>query len=163
AVKITTLPASGWLTFAGNPVSPGDFVSVNSISSLVFTPALNTNDGNSSRPTFTFQVQDDGGRLNGGVDIDPIARTLTVSVTSVNDAPSGVNATVTVLEDRAFTFQPANFIFTDVNDSPSNNLAAVRISTLPSAAQGTLKLSGSPVTPGTLIPVSQINVGQLTF
>ena len=42
---------------------------------------------------FTFQVQDDGGTANGGVDLDATPNTMTMNVTAVNDAPvlSGAN------------------------------------------------------------------------
>jgi len=30
--------------------------------------------------TFTFQVQDDGGTDNDGIDLDPIARTMSINV-----------------------------------------------------------------------------------
>jgi hypothetical protein len=42
-------------------------------------------------------VQDNGGTANGGVDLDPSANTITINVTSVNDAPSftkGGNQTI---------------------------------------------------------------------
>ena len=38
---------------------------------LVFTPAANAN--GAGYASFTFQVQDDGGTANGGVDLDPVA------------------------------------------------------------------------------------------
>jgi large repetitive protein len=63
-------------------------VSVANINSglLVFTPAANSSGSNYAN--FTFQVQDDGGTANGGVNLDPVANTLTFNVTGVNDAPS---------------------------------------------------------------------------
>ena len=69
---------------------------------LVFSPAANGN--GAAYASFTFQVEDDGGTANGGVDLDTSARTMTVNVTSVNDAPVGTNNTVTTLEDTAITF-----------------------------------------------------------
>ena len=45
--------------------------------------------------SFTFQVQDDGGTANGGVDLDQTPNTITINVTSVNDAPAGTDNTVT--------------------------------------------------------------------
>ena len=73
--------------------------------------------------SFTFQVQDDGGTANGGVDLDPSANTMTVDVTSVNDAPAGTDKTVTTLEDTAYTFTAADFGFSDPNDAPANSSA----------------------------------------
>src|SRR6185295_12914173 len=90
AVKIAALPASGTLTNNGAVVTAGQSVSAADIAAglLRFTPA-------------------------GGVDLDPVARTMTVNVTAVNDAPAGANNTVTVLEDSAYVFAAADFGFTD--------------------------------------------------
>jgi hypothetical protein len=96
----------------------------------VFTPVANANGGGYA--SFTFQVQDDGGTANG-VDLDPTPNTLTVNVTTENDAPQGADNTVTTLEDTAYTFSAADFGFSDANDSPANNLLAVKLTTLPSA------------------------------
>ena len=70
--------------------------------------------------SFTFQVQDNGGTANGGVDLDASPNTMTVNVTAVNDAPAGTNNTVTTNEDTAYTFATADFGFSDPNDSPAN-------------------------------------------
>ncbi len=48
-------------------------------------------------------MQDDGGTANGGVNLDPTERTITVNVTAVNDAPVAVNDTATTAEDTAVT------------------------------------------------------------
>ena len=48
--------------------------------------------------SFTFQVQDDGGIANAGVDVDPTPRTMTIDVTTVNDPPVGADSTVSALE-----------------------------------------------------------------
>ena len=71
-----------------------------------------------------FQVQDNGGTANGGVDLDPSAKTITVNVTSVNDAPSGGQRDgERALEEHAPTrFSAADFGFTDPNDPPNNAL-----------------------------------------
>jgi hypothetical protein len=81
AVKITTLPGAGSLTDNGVAVSAGQFVSVTDISGgkLQFTPGLHAHATNYA--SFTFQVQDDGGTANGGVDTDPTPRTMTINVT----------------------------------------------------------------------------------
>src|SRR5205814_1858931 len=126
AVKITTLPGAGTLTNNGAVVNTGDFVSVADIDAgyLRFTPAANAN--GAGYASFTFQVQDDGGTANSGVDLDQTANTITVNVTSVNDAPAGTDKTVSTLEDTAYTFAAADFGFTDPNDSPANALTAVK-------------------------------------
>ncbi|MBK9984673.1 MAG: hypothetical protein IPP15_20300 [Saprospiraceae bacterium] len=88
AVKITTLPASGSIKLSGVNVSAGQFIPVTSLmsGSLTFIPLLN--DNGSPYTTFTFQVQDDGGVSNGGIDLDPTPNTITFNVTPVNDAPT---------------------------------------------------------------------------
>lgn len=98
AVRIATLPAVGLLTNNGVAVSVGDFVSVADIAAgrLRFVPAANGN--GDSYASFTFQVQDDGGTLNGGVDLDPTPNTLTIDVVPVDfdfgDAPDSYGTTL---------------------------------------------------------------------
>ena len=136
------LPGAGALKKNGLAVTTGQFVSAADINSgkLKFSPAANAN--GAGYASFTFQVQDNGGTANGGVDLDQSANTITVDVTSVNDAPAGANNTVTTLEDTDYTFATIDFGFTDPNDSPANTLAAVKIATLPGA--GTLSVTGGP-------------------
>ncbi len=88
AVKITTLPSNGSLKLSGINVAAGQFIPVTSLmsGSLTFIPLIN--DNGTPYATFTFQVQDDGGTNNGGIDLDPTPNTITFNVTPVNDAPS---------------------------------------------------------------------------
>jgi hypothetical protein len=161
AVKITTLPGAGTLKDNGVSVTTGQFVSVADINAghLVFTPAANAN--GAAYAAFTFQVQDNGGTANGGVDLDPTAKTMTINVTPVNDAPVGTNNTVTTLEDTPYAFTAADFGFSDPNDTPANTLLAVKVTTLPSA--GTLQDNGVNVTAGQFVSVADINAGNLVF
>ena len=72
AVKITTLPAAGTLTLttaSRSPRASSCRVADITAGKLVFTPAANAN--GAGYASFTFQVQDDGGTANGGVDLDP--------------------------------------------------------------------------------------------
>ena len=161
SVVITTLPGTGSLTLSGSGFAAGTEISVANITAgnLKFTPA--GNGSGSPYTTFTFQVRDDGGTANGGVNLDASANTMTVNVAAVNDAPAGTNGAVAAVEDAQYTFTAANFGFTDPNDSPANALASVVITTLPGA--GTLTLSGSSFAAGTEIPVASINGGNLKF
>jgi uncharacterized delta-60 repeat protein len=104
-------------------------------------------DGNSS-------AQGSGGALT-------TQGTTTVSITAVNDAPSGTSATLTTTEDTPRVLAAADFGFADANDSPDNALLAVSISTLPTA--GSLTLDGTAVTVGQSISVADINAGRLIF
>jgi hypothetical protein len=106
---------------------------------LIFTPVANAN--GSAYANFTFQVQDDGGVANGGIDTDQTARTMTLDVTSVNDAPVGTSTTVTTLEDTPCVFTVADFGYSDAIDAAStagaNNFANVIIGALPQAGMMT--------------------------
>ncbi len=161
AVMISTLPAAGTLSDNGVAVTVGQFISVADITAgkLKFTPVPNAN--GASYSSFMFQVQDDGGTANGGVDLDPTPNTITINVTSVNDAPSGTDKTITTLEDTAYTFSTADFGFNDSNDSPANTLQAVRIASLPGA--GSLTDNGVAVTAGQFVVLADITSGKLKF
>ncbi|MBE2257756.1 MAG: DUF4347 domain-containing protein, partial [Rhodobacteraceae bacterium] len=87
------------------------------------------------------------------------AVTLGTSITSVNDAPAGTDKTISAIEDTAYRFQAGDFGFTDLNDSPANNLHSVLITTLP--ATGTLELAGSAVT--VLQSISVADIANLTW
>ncbi|RZI79930.1 MAG: hypothetical protein EOP38_24035, partial [Rubrivivax sp.] len=90
AVKISSLPASGTLSLNGTPVNIGDFVLASDIvaGKLQFLAAAD--DTGAAYTSFGFQVQDDGGVANNGVDLDAVIRTMTIDVAAVNDAPTAV-------------------------------------------------------------------------
>ena len=67
---------------AGQSISAADITAGN----LLFTPAAEAN--GTGYASFTFQVQDNGGTANGGANTDPAARTMTIDVSAVNDAPT---------------------------------------------------------------------------
>lgn len=96
AVKITTLPANGTLTLNGLAVTGGQTIGVSNLTQLRFTPAAGVS--GSSYASFTFQVQDNGGTANGGVDLDPTPNTITLNVNAVNSAPLAVADATTVGE-----------------------------------------------------------------
>jgi hypothetical protein len=101
---------------------------------------------------------------NTAIAIDAATATATLNIVdndgvSINDAPAGADGLATIDEDTSFTFSPANFGFTDPNDSPGNSFLSVVINTPPTG--GSLLLSGVPVAPGQVIPVNQI--GNLVF
>ena len=89
SVKIDTLPANGTLKLNNVNVTVGQIITATDITAnkLVFTPVANAN-GN-AYASMTFQVQDNGGTTNGGVDLDQTPNTLTINVTPVNDLPTG--------------------------------------------------------------------------
>lgn len=87
-MKITTLPTVGSVQLNNVNVTAGQNIPVASITSglLKFVPVAN---GNGTPYTlFTFQVQDNGGTANGGVDLDQSQDVVIVQVTSINDNPT---------------------------------------------------------------------------
>ena len=161
AVKIATLPVAGKLTNNGVAVTAGAAVSAADIAAgkLRFAPAANAS--GATYASFTFKVQDNGGTANGGIDTDATARTMTVAVTPVNDAPTGLSKTVSMLKNQVYTFKVADFGFGDATDTPAHTLLAVKIATLPAA--GKLTRNGVAVTTGTAVSASDIAAGLLRF
>src|SRR5439155_988222 len=128
---------------------------------LKYTPAA---DGNGRRyRSFTFQVRDNGGTANGGVDLDQSANTLTINVTSVNDAPGGTTGSVTTNEDTEYTFVAADFGFTDPNDSPANGLDAVKITTMPATGSLVLTAASPALAAGDFVSKADIDAGKLKY
>ena len=113
---------------------------------VTYTPNTNFNGTDS----FTYTI------MSGGVSE---TATVTVTVTAVNDAPTGTDATITINEDTAYPLTAANVGFSDVD--AGDTVSAVRIDTLPGA--GSLTLSGVPVTVGQVISVADITAGNLVF
>ncbi|NJL17575.1 MAG: hypothetical protein HC938_10600 [Nitrospira sp.] len=113
AVRIDTLPGAGTLTLSGVAVTVGQVVSVADLTAgnLIFTPA--TNATGSGYASLTFSVRDS----NGTYDAAP--NTLTVDVTSVNDAPvlTPVAPDVTFVEGGMAQVIDATGTITDVDSA----------------------------------------------
>ena len=95
---------AGALTLNGVAIVAGTVVTVAQLDAglLKFTPASDAN-GN-AYATLRFQVRDDGGTVNGGVDTDPSPNTVTFNVTPVNDpAVIGGTQTGATVEDLTLT------------------------------------------------------------
>jgi len=95
-VRITTLPAAGTLTLNSAAVTQGQEIAASAISALVYTPAANAS--GTGYASFTFQVRDNGGTANGGIDLDPSPNTISVNVTAGNDAPTAGADVATAVE-----------------------------------------------------------------
>ena len=80
-VEVVTLPSDGALTFDGDAATVNLDVPVADIGDLVFTPAADAN--GTGYASFTFKVSD-------GTDKSALAYTMTVNVTAVNDAATGL-------------------------------------------------------------------------
>ncbi|NCA82990.1 MAG: exo-alpha-sialidase, partial [Opitutae bacterium] len=89
---------------------------------LTFTPAANAY--GSPYASFTFQVQDDGGTANGGVDLDPTPKTMTLNVTAVPenqmiDFPAIGDKSTTVSVGLSATASSGLPVFFDVDSGPA--------------------------------------------
>ncbi|MGX5725068.1 retention module-containing protein [Metapseudomonas otitidis] len=137
AVKITTLPTVGTLLLNGSAISAGTFVSAADLAAgkLVFSPAANANGNGYAK--FTFQVQDNGGTANGGVNLDPNPNTITFNVTPVNDAPTAdiSRLTYSIGEKSSLTLSGTGMSVGDVDGG--SDLRTVTLA----VAQGALTVS----------------------
>ncbi len=84
-----------------------------------------------------------------------------LTVTSVNDAPSGTDATLTLSEDLPLALRLADFGLRDPLDSPANALGSVTIVTPPAA--GSLRLNGSAVAAAAVVNATDIAAGRLVY
>jgi len=80
SIVVTSLPLAGTLQLGGAAVTVGQEISAASLAlgSLTFTPAVGASGLNYA--SFNFQVRDNGGTANGGIDLDPTPNTMTIDV-----------------------------------------------------------------------------------
>ncbi|PPC89794.1 MAG: hypothetical protein CTY35_14915, partial [Methylotenera sp.] len=149
SVVITSIPPGGTLRLSGFAVTAGQEISLANIPNLVYTPPLNS----TASASFTFQVRDNGGVANGGVDLDQSPNTISINITPINDNPDAVPDTVSTPVDTPVILTPLN------NDTDVEGAALTLTS-----------IGGTAVTPGTpqTIPVSNgvVNIsaaGVITF
>ena len=114
SVKVLTLPAaeSGSLTLSGAAVSADDVVTAADIvaGNLEFTPAANAN--GAGHASFTFKVSD-------GTEDSASSYTMTIDVTAVNDAATGV-PTITGSPEVGRTLTASTVGIADVDGLPSS-------------------------------------------
>ncbi len=125
------------------------------IANLVYTPAANYN----GPDNLHIALSDLGHSGSGGA--QTATHDFAINVISVNDAPSGTDHAVSMLEDGTYTFTLADFGFSDVNDTPADALLEVVLTTVP--ANGSLTLLGVPVTAGQAVSAAAILAGDLQF
>lgn len=102
-------------------------------------------------PPFRLQVTaTDRGGLSDTASIN-------VNLITINDAPSAADKTVGMAKISFYTILANDFGFRDINDSPPNNLLAVKITALPD--QGTLTNNGIPLRAQESIPREQDHAG----
>ncbi|MDH7944292.1 hypothetical protein QGM61_10715 [Pseudohongiella sp. SYSU M77423] len=78
AVRIVGLPNAGSLLLAGNPVTSGQVIPATELTDLSYEPPAEL--VSPFLVAFTYQVQDNGGTANGGVDTDATARSFSIAV-----------------------------------------------------------------------------------
>ncbi len=103
----------------------------------------------------------------GGGAGDSITKKISVDVTGTNDTPTGQNNTIALTEPTAapgiatYTLKLADFGFNDAD--AGDTFAALRIDSLPAAADGVLELNGTPVTLPAEITIADIDANKLVF
>ena len=177
--QYSTNSGSTWTSLAEiNPESNSGAFALKATDFLRFLPSEDYNTANSGvAPVLVARLIDSSigsivtGTLdvtnNGGTTAISSGRvTLTTSVSSVNDAPTSADQTVTATEDTSYIFGSADFGFgtgyADAKDAPAPNaFVKVILTSLP--ASGTLRLSGSVVQAGASVSISDIEDGKLTY
>ena len=132
-------------------------ITINANGSYTFVPVSNWN---GTVPQITYTVSDG----QGGTDTS----TLTITVTPVNDPPSGTDNVVLHNENSNYVFTANDFGFSDPVEG--NAFSSVKITTLPGA--GTLYRdadgdgvidAGEALTAGAVVSKADIDAGRLKF
>src|SRR5262249_35757765 len=136
ANDILQLSAPGANTFAGGQLV---FVPTTNFKGTVLNAGGNT--------SFTFQVVDAGSTANSGQNTDQSPNSITITVASVNDAPSGVSSSKQVISSPVtqYSFTATDFAVLDPNDQPGNGLGAIIITSLVNIGAGQLQFQGADV------------------
>jgi len=113
---INSVNGNGITTLNGNLIGAGSTIQTSDIDAglLVFTPTANSSGTNYA--SVDFKVRDSGSLANGGQDTSSLTNTVTIDVTSVNDAPVGSNDTIQIFEDTPYVLQVMDFGFNDPID-----------------------------------------------
>jgi VCBS repeat-containing protein len=165
AVKVDSFPPNGILQlrieeFVYTQVTPGSYISVADIAAgnLTYTP--NGGQTGIDYGNFSFQVQDDGGTANAGVDLSAV-QTMIINVVFINHAPQAADKFISAVnEDNVpYVFTAADFGY---SDSDGNALSNVIIDSLPT--NGAIIYNGTVVnTVGFSISAAEINAGHVGF
>lgn len=154
-IWITRTVTAGTLRLDGQEVGLGDLISPDQIGRLVFTPnqdAFGDVNNDYEYANFQFRVQDTAGSFSNTV------YTMPINVTPVNDPPTSADEVVTTAEDTDYVFKRADFAFEDME-----NHAFLELIVDTGVNQGTLLLNGNPVTADTVVPLSDLDAGNLVF
>ena len=157
-VIITSLPTTGTLKYNGTAItsaqaSAGFSISAANIGLLTFVPGTDV----VTQGSFSFKVTDSlGGTASS-------AATMSLNVTP-DAGPSAVNSSVTVIENKTYTFKGSDFGYSDTADVTTDPLGSVTITSLP--VNGSLNYNGTPITSTQAsagFTVTAANIGLLTY
>ncbi|MBF0196305.1 MAG: tandem-95 repeat protein, partial [Planctomycetes bacterium] len=146
---ITSITSNGNIQRSGTLLSNGSTFTQDDINNSLITYSHNSSETISDSLELSLS---DG---NGGT-VSPIAFTL--SITPVNDAPTGQDFSITTAEDTDYAFSAAEFGFAD---DEGDSFTRVRLASLPSS--GNVELSGTPLLVGQEALVTDINSGLFNF
>ncbi|WP_310550980.1 S-layer homology domain-containing protein [Paenibacillus glufosinatiresistens] len=151
-IRFESLPAAsaGKLVLNGTDVAVNQEIPVADIGNLRFVP---TAAAGGFSGTVSFQWN--------GKDASQYAASAAAVTLTANTAPVIGPVTKDGVKGSNLSFALTDFTTASYSDSNSEPLSAIKAVTLPDAASGTLKLNGTPVTAGQIIPAAQ--VGQLVF
>ena len=122
-VRIVSLPTNGSLMIDGNL--------------FVGPAALTHQDIDNGRLSYVSGTDYNGldsigFRVHDGQHLSENVAQLTMNVTAVNDAPSGMDITKPVPEDGKYDFDPADFGFTDSIQNEGDQFSGIKITSVPS-------------------------------
>jgi len=159
SLQVTLSVGNGKLHLPGTTVGstiviPATIANIDTVLDGVFyTP----DDDYNGSDLLTVTVDDMGQTGSGGA--KSTVEQIPITVTPVNDAPTGTNNTLALIEDQpSITIADTDFGYSDIE---GHTFTEVVITTVP--VNGTLKLAGNPVTSADVIPVTAIQAGQLVF
>ncbi len=115
---------------------------------LAFNPATRTFSGTPGSSD-TGEVHLQVTVMDNGTPALSVSGPLYLTVSNVDDPPSGANGNKTIDEDTPYSFTEADFGFSDPGDFRPNTLARVKITTLPSA--GILTVDAAPLAAGDFV------------
>ncbi|WKN31504.1 tandem-95 repeat protein [Porifericola rhodea] len=152
SVVIRSLPSSGTLFYNGIEITQSDVDDATKFADrALFTFSPEADDNGTGYTAFDFSVEDNEGALSE-------VQTITIDVTSVNDAPTLSAVDKPAAQDKVTLF--SNIDFTSAYaDVEGDQLVNIQIKSLP--ANGTLKLNGVDVAVNDVIAAN--NLSKLSF
>jgi Ca2+-binding RTX toxin-like protein len=157
-VLITSLATDGTLLFNNVPLVAPQFVTAVQLAAgdLDFVP--DAGESNTPYATFTFQVRDDGGTDNGGVDTDASANTFTFNVTAsaapvvdLNGGDAGIDSAASYTEASAAVVLAPGAVVTDAD---TLTLSSATVSIAAGFLTGFDELTLNGATSGTFLGIS---------